>query len=137
MDRIVLLRDVSPELPNNTSSAFKGRLGHPVQFRGDWEVGLTYVSMSDQGLNLKELLDPNNDALVTHTYHFNAAKKLYKTNTVHRNDVLQNRRRGQFHESPPLLNRLAIDPYVSEHRQRVRDRWETGDVLLGRRRGGA
>ena len=65
MNRVVLLSDVSPEFPNNTSSSFKVRLPHPVKFDGDWEVGLTFVSMPDQGLDLKELLDPDKDSLLS------------------------------------------------------------------------
>ena len=55
--------DVSPEFPHNTSSSFKVRLLDPVKFDGDWEVGLTSVSIPDQGLDLKELLDPDQDSL--------------------------------------------------------------------------
>ena len=35
MDCVVLLSDVSPEFPNNTSSSFKVCLPHPVKFDGD------------------------------------------------------------------------------------------------------
>ena len=45
------------------SSSFKVCLPHPVKFDGDWEVGLTSVSMPDQGLDLKESLDPDKDSL--------------------------------------------------------------------------
>ena len=47
MDHVILLSDVSA-----------------VKFDGDWEVGLTSVSMPDQGLDLKELLDPDKDTNV-------------------------------------------------------------------------
>ena len=69
MERVVLLSDVSPEyFPKNISSSFKACLPHPVKFDGDWEGGLTSVSMPGQGLDLKELLDPDKDSLLSNRY---------------------------------------------------------------------
>ena len=48
MEPVVLLSDVSLEFPKNTSSAFKVCLPHPVQFDGNWEVGVVSVSVPDQ-----------------------------------------------------------------------------------------
>ena len=55
MNRIVILSDPSKEFPDNTTNAFKARLPQEVQFEGDWEVGLTSISMPDRGLDLKTL----------------------------------------------------------------------------------
>ena len=90
MDRVVLLSDVSPEFPNNTGSSFKVRLPHPVKFDGDWEVGLTSVSMPDQGLDLKELLDPDQDSLLSNWYRVDADRIYTQTDTVHRDDLIRN-----------------------------------------------
>ena len=68
MDCVVLLSDGSPEFPNNTSSSFKVRLPYLVKFDGHWEVGLTSVSIPDQGLDVKELLDPDQDSLLSNQY---------------------------------------------------------------------
>ena len=67
MNRIVVLSDPSKEFPDNTTNAFKVRLPQEVQFEGDWEVGLTSISMPDRGLDLKTLFsDKTNIASVTY-----------------------------------------------------------------------
>ena len=55
MNRIVVLSDPSKEFPDNKTNAFKSRLPREVQFEGDWEVGLTSISMPDRGLDLDTL----------------------------------------------------------------------------------
>ena len=56
MDRIVVLSDPSKEFPGNKTNSFKSRLPREVQFEGDWEVGLTSISMPDRGLDLRSFL---------------------------------------------------------------------------------
>ena len=90
MDRVVLLGDVSPEFPNNTSSSSKVPSPHTVKFDRDWEVGLTSVSMPDQGLDLKELLDPDKDSLLSNRYRVGAQRIYTQTDTVHCDDLIRN-----------------------------------------------
>ena len=61
-----------------------------MKFDGDWEVGLTSVSMPDQGLDLEELLDPNKDSLLSNQYRVDADQIYSRTDTVHRDDLIRN-----------------------------------------------
>ena len=144
MDRVVLLSDVSPEFPNNTSSSFKVRLPHPVKFDGDWEVGLTSVSMPDQGLDLKELLDPDKDSLLSNPYRVDADRIYTQTDTVHRDDLIQKQSaivdgvgfmKALLHQMEWQRNTTLQNirgGSVLDHR-RVTFRWEEEDAVMERK----
>ena len=134
MDRVVLLSDVSPEFPNNTSSSFKVRLPHLVKFDGD------SVSMPDQGLDLKELFDPHKDSLLSNRYRVDADRIFTQTDTVHHDDLTRNQlaivdgagfMKALLHQMEWQRNtRLQSirGGSVLDH-PRVRFRWEEEDYL--------
>ena len=53
-------------------------------------MGLTSVSMPDQGLDLKELLDPDQDSLLSNWYRVDADRFYTRTDTVHCDDLILN-----------------------------------------------
>ena len=65
MVRLVLLCDVSEEVPNNTSSDFTVRLSEPLRLEErQWQVGLLSLSLRGAGLRLDELNSSETNHLV-------------------------------------------------------------------------
>ena len=144
MDRVVLLSHVSPKFPNNTSSSFKVRLPHPVKFDRDWEVGLTSVSMPDQGKDLQELLDPDKDSLLSNRYRVDANRIYTQTDTVYRDDLIRKQSaivngvgfmKALLHQMEWQRNTTLQNirgGSVLDHRQ-VTFRWEEEDAVMERK----